>query len=38
MDARPANKDAVLAALDAIEGLGSWTEADAARWWRARHG
>ncbi len=38
MDARPRDTDAVLAALDAIEGLDPWTEERAAGWWRAHRG
>jgi eukaryotic-like serine/threonine-protein kinase len=38
MDERPADTAVVVAALDAIGDLEPWTEADAARWWRAHHG
>lgn len=38
MDGRPRDTAAVLAALDAIEGLEPWTADRAAAWWRAHRG
>lgn len=38
MDERPVDTAAVIAVLDAIEGLEPWTEERAASWWRAHRG